>query len=92
MVEFRTGVAHSLRKALFIRGLRQGFLAVDEVDEALSPGLMSAAERWLFFFSLHASGVQLRDAAGRPLSPDEAAPGGRVGWGGAGLTADQPAE
>jgi hypothetical protein len=74
----REGSAHTLRKALFVRGLRRGWLGVGEVEEALPAGTMSAAERWLFYFSLHASRVQLRDAEGRPVSPDDVVPEGRA--------------
>ncbi len=62
---------------LFIRGLRVGHLAVEEVEGSLPPELMSAAERWLFYFSLHASDIELRDSQGHVLTPDELVPEGR---------------
>lgn len=57
-----------------MKGIRQGWLLVDEIEAALDPGLMSAAERWLFYFSLRSSEVELRDAGGRLLTPDELVP------------------
>lgn len=75
----RVGGGHARRKELFVRGLRQGHLLVDDVEEALPPGLMTAPERWLFYFSLRAFEVDLRDRQGRSLSPDDIVPGGRRG-------------
>ena len=55
------GEVHAARKALFTRGLREGSLSVQEVEQALPPGSLSDAERWLFYASLRAAGVELRD-------------------------------
>jgi hypothetical protein len=55
------GEVHAARKALFTRGLRAGFLSLREVEQALPPGSLSDAERWLFYASLRAAGVELRD-------------------------------
>jgi hypothetical protein len=75
----RTGGGHRLRKELFVKGIRQRWLRVDEVEEALDPTLMSAAERWLFYFSLRSAEVALLDAHGHSLTPDEAVPEYRRG-------------
>lgn len=70
----RIGSGHSVRKAVFLKGIRDGHLNVEEVEEALPDGLMTAAERWLMYFSLRAAEVELRDGQGRPLSPDDIVP------------------
>ena len=70
----RIGGGHKLRKALFVRGIRQGYLNVDEVEASIPPGLMTASERWLLYFSLRAAHVELRDSQGRVVSPDELVP------------------
>ena len=70
----RIGGGHKLRKALFVRGIRQGYLNVDEVEASIPPGLMTASERWLLYFSLRAAHVELRDSEGRVVSPDELVP------------------
>lgn len=68
---------HRLRKNLFKRAIQQGWLEVDEVEASLPPGLLTSAERWLLYFSLRASEVELRDAQGRAVTPDELVPDGR---------------
>ncbi|MEN9796935.1 MAG: hypothetical protein RL653_631 [Pseudomonadota bacterium] len=55
------GEVHAARKGLFTKGLRAGFLSLQEVEQALPPGSLSDAERWLFYASLRAAGVELRD-------------------------------
>ncbi len=56
--------SHEARKALFQLGIRRGHLSLDEIDRALPPGSLSPAERWLLFYSLRASGVEIRDRGG----------------------------
>ena len=70
----RIGGGHKLRKALFVRGIRQGYLNIDEVEASIPPGLMTAAERWLLYFSLRAAHVELRDSEGHVVTPDEIVP------------------
>ncbi len=70
----KVGGGHRLRKALFVRGLKQGYLNVDDVEAAVPPGMMTAAERWLLYFSLRASDVELRDSDGRVLTADDLVP------------------
>jgi len=59
-MEVKEGPSHRLRKALFARGLRQGYLSVDDIEQALPPGSMTPAERWLLYFSLRAAQVEIR--------------------------------
>jgi hypothetical protein len=58
---------------LFRLGLRRGWVTVSEIEEELPEGSLSAAERWLFLYSLRAADVEIRDdrdaAAG--ASPEE---------------------
>jgi hypothetical protein len=63
--------SHEARKALFQLGIRRGHLSLDEIDQALPPGSLSAAERWLLFYSLRASGVEIRDRDGSAIAEPE---------------------
>jgi len=65
MSSLKIGRSHKARKALFTRGIRRGFLTVEEIDEALPPGSLSDAERWLLYYSLHAARVEILDRRGR---------------------------
>ena len=67
MSTLKIGRSHKARKALFTRGIRRGFLLVAEIDEALPPGSLTDAERWLLFYSLKASRVEVRDSDGNAL-------------------------
>jgi hypothetical protein len=67
MSGLRIGRSHKARKALFTRGIRRGFLSIDEIDEALPQGSLTDAERWLLFYSLHAARVEVLDGAGQRL-------------------------
>ncbi len=71
MSTLKSGRSHKARKALFTRGLRRGFLTVEEIDEALPPGSLTDAERWLLYYSLHAARVEVRDSDGREVGLDE---------------------
>ncbi len=71
MSTLKIGRSHKARKALFTRGIRRGFLSIGEIDEALPPGSMSDAERWLLFYSLHAARVEVVDDEGRRLELEE---------------------
>ncbi len=66
--------SHEARKALFQLGIRRGHLSLDEIDQALPPGSLSPAERWLLFYSLRASGVEIRDRDGAAI-PEPELPG-----------------
>jgi hypothetical protein len=67
----KIGRSHKARKALFARGIRRGFLAIGEIDEALPPGSLTDAERWLLFYSLKAARVEVRDADGHAIELEE---------------------
>jgi hypothetical protein len=60
-VEHRTGPSHEARKALFAKGLRDGRLSVQEIETALPPGTLTAAERWLLYYSFRAAHVEIVD-------------------------------
>jgi hypothetical protein len=63
--------SHRARKALFQRGIQRGTLTVSEIDRALPPGSLTDAERWLLFYSLRASGVEIVDERGQVVGePD----------------------
>ena len=74
MSTLKSGREHKARKALFQRGIRRGFLSLREIDEALPPGSLTDAERWLLFYSLHASRVEVRDGEGRRIALEELRP------------------
>ncbi len=71
MSSLKIGREHKARKALFTRGIRRGFLTLDEIDEALPAGSLSDAERWLLFYSLHAARVEIHDDDGRRVALEE---------------------
>jgi len=51
----------SQRPALFAKGLRQGFLTLDEIERALAGERLTPAEHWLVYYSLRAARIELRD-------------------------------
>jgi Sigma-70 factor, region 1.1 len=60
----RSSRSHRARKDLFQRGIQQGSLTIQEIERALPPGSLTDAERWLLYYSLQASGVEIRDEDG----------------------------
>lgn len=64
----KTASSHRARKALFQRGIRQGYLTIAEIEQALPPGSLSPSERWLLYYSLRAADVEIRDQNG--TAPD----------------------
>jgi hypothetical protein len=64
MSSLKIGRSHRARKALFTRGIRRGYLVLEEIDEALPSGSLTDAERWLLFYSLRAARVEVRDRHG----------------------------
>jgi hypothetical protein len=68
--------SHEARKTLFQLGIRRGYLSLDEIDRALPAGSLSPAERWLLFYSLRASGVEIRDRDGASVDVPREPPGG----------------
>ena len=77
MSTLKIGRSHKARKALFTRGIRRGFLSVEEIDEALPPGSLTDAERWLLYYSLKASRVEIRDGEGNTIEVEERPPAER---------------
>jgi len=71
MSSLRIGRSHKARKALFTRGIRRGFLTVGEIDEALPPGSLTDAERWLLYYSLHAARVEVLDRRGKRVDLED---------------------
>ena len=71
MSSLKIGRSHKARKALFTRGIRRGFLSLDEIDEALPAGSLTDAERWLLFYSLHAARVEILDGRGKRIGLEE---------------------
>ena len=71
MSSLKIGRSHKARKALFTRGIRRGFLTVEEIDEALPPGSLTDAERWLLYYSLHASRVEVLDRRGKRVELED---------------------
>jgi Sigma-70 factor, region 1.1 len=67
--------SHRARKELFRRGIQQGSLTIQEIERAIPEASLSDAERWLLYYSLRASGVEILDKAGGELGgPELAAP------------------
>ncbi len=60
-MENRIGKSYLARKALFAKGLRDKRLTVQEIETALPPGTLTAAERWLLYYSLRAAQVDIID-------------------------------
>jgi hypothetical protein len=50
----------SLRPGLFAKGLRQGFVTLAEIDQALVGETLTPLERWLLFYSLRAARIEIR--------------------------------
>jgi sigma-70-like protein len=71
MSSLKIGRSHKARKALFTRGIRRGFLTVEEIDEALPPGTLTDAERWLLYYSLHAARVEVLDRRGKTVELED---------------------
>jgi hypothetical protein len=71
MSSLKIGRSHKARKALFTRGIRRGFLTVEEIDEALPPGALTDAERWLLYYSLHAARVEVLDRRGKTVELED---------------------
>lgn len=57
----RIGQSYLARKALFAKGLKEGRLSVQEIEDALPAGSLTAAERWLLYYSLRAAQVEIID-------------------------------
>jgi hypothetical protein len=64
----RTGEMHlyDARKQLFAKGLKYGRLTATEIEAAVPEGALTAAERWLLYYSLRAAEVEIIDDRGEP--------------------------
>lgn len=61
MLDQKIGQSYVARKELFAKGLREGRLTIQEIERALPPGTLTAAERWLLYYSLRAAQVEIVD-------------------------------
>lgn len=61
MADVKIGKSYLARKKLFAKGLKDGRLTVQEIEEALPSGTLTAAERWLLYYSLKAAEVDIVD-------------------------------
>lgn len=57
----KAGQSFEARKALFHKGLKEGRLTFQEIESALPEGSLTASERWLFYYCLRATDVQIVD-------------------------------
>lgn len=69
----KIGESHQARKELFRKGVRRGFLTVEEIEKSLPPGVLAAAERWLLYYSLRAAEIEIVADEGDMQAIDEAA-------------------
>jgi hypothetical protein len=60
-VDDKIGKSYLARKKLFAKGIREGKLSVQEIEQALPAGTLTAAERWLLYYSLRAAEVDIVD-------------------------------
>ncbi len=60
-MDHRTGPSYEARKALFTKGFRERRLTVQEIEAALPPGTLTAAERWLLYYSFRSARVEIVD-------------------------------
>ncbi|HVE86363.1 MAG TPA: hypothetical protein VND93_26085 [Myxococcales bacterium] len=60
-MEHKIGQSYVARKRLFAKGLRDGRLTIQEIERELPPGTLTAAERWLLYYSLRAAQVEIVD-------------------------------
>ena len=68
-MENRIGKSYTARMQLFAKGLRDGRLTVQEIETALPPGTLTAAERWLLYYSLRAAQVEIVDEVTGEIDP-----------------------
>ena len=74
----KIGSSYTARKTLFAKGIREGRLSVQEIERALPEGTLTAAERWLLYYSLRAAEVEIVDEVtgqvDHGLHPEDFAP------------------
>lgn len=78
-MDLKVGQSHRARKELFARGLRRGFLSVEEIDASLPDGCMTPAERWLLYFSFRAAQIEIRGDLGPEPAAEELRAAGEQG-------------
>lgn len=78
-MDHKIGQSYLARKRLFAKGLHDGRLTIQEIERALPPGALTAAERWLLYYSLRAAQVEIVDQVT-----------GEVDHGGFGFSAEHP--
>src|SRR4051812_22205503 len=71
MSTLKIGRSHKARKALFARGIRRGFLSVEEIDEALPRRRPTDAGRGLLYYSLKAPRGEVRDGEGNSVEVED---------------------
>ncbi|MFL5320339.1 MAG: hypothetical protein ACJ790_11835 [Myxococcaceae bacterium] len=57
----KIGSSYLARKQLFSKGIKEGRLSMQEIERALPEGTLTAAERWLLYYSLRAAQVEIVD-------------------------------
>jgi hypothetical protein len=77
-VEERIGKTYWARKALFVKGIRDKRLSVQEIERLLPPGSLSTSERWLLYYSLRAAEVELVDDETRRTTTGRSPPSGEA--------------
>ena len=77
----RIGKAYWARKALFEKAIREKRLSIQEIDRLLPPGSLSASERWLLYYSLHAAEVELVNDESADATPDSSPRSGEASVG-----------
>ena len=60
-MDHKIGKSYLARKELFAKGIKEGRLTVQEIEEALPSGTLTAPERWLLYYSFRASQVEIID-------------------------------
>jgi hypothetical protein len=68
-VDREFGPNYLARKALFAKGLRERRLTTQEIEAALPSGALTASERWLLYYSLRASQVEIIDELTGEVDP-----------------------
>ncbi len=68
-MDARIGKSYLARKQLFKKGVREGRLTVQEIERALPAGTLTAAERWLLYYSLRAARIQIVDEVSGEVDP-----------------------
>ena len=68
-VDDQLGPIYFARKALFAKGVRQRRLTMQEIEATLPKDAVTAAEKWLLYYSLRAAQVEIIDERGEAVDP-----------------------